>query len=168
MISRRTLALANYIIHSFNVSGRNLTHLKLQKLVYITHGWYLYALDRVLVEDEIEVWAYGPVITALYHQFKHYGKEPISILSERIKTDGITIVSEGCPELVNDIDYDTIKRVADIVIDKYGSLSGESLSYLCNRKKTPWWQVKEESGYNSIINNSVVKRYYTNLAEKIR
>jgi uncharacterized phage-associated protein len=53
-------------------------HMKLQKLVYITHGWHLAVTGEPLIEEVVYAWPYGPVIPPLYHQLKGCGARPIA------------------------------------------------------------------------------------------
>jgi len=51
-----------------------ISNLKLQKLVYYAQGFFLAIFDRPLFEDKIEAWTHGPVVPALYHKYKNYGR----------------------------------------------------------------------------------------------
>ena len=74
-------AVANYFLRLGRDSGEEITPLKIQKLVYIAHGYHLAftASDNSpnglpLVDDEFaEAWQYGPVFPSLYHHFKRFG-----------------------------------------------------------------------------------------------
>ena len=78
-------APANYFIGKY---GRfKISPLKLQKLVYISHGWHLAIFDRELVDDEYaEAWQYGPVFPSLYHEFTEFGANPMANLERFIPT----------------------------------------------------------------------------------
>ena len=58
------------------------------------------------------------------------------------------------------------------IIDKiwghYGKLSGSKLSDLTHQKDTPWHIAYYEDGRNAVIKNSSIKRYYRDLAMKIK
>jgi uncharacterized phage-associated protein len=43
-----------------------LTVMKLLKLVYIAHGWYLAFADKPLISEKVEAWDYGPVRASAY------------------------------------------------------------------------------------------------------
>ena len=51
-------------------AGDLMSNLKLQKLVYYAQGCALALLDRPLFPEAIEAWAHGPVVPALYHEYK--------------------------------------------------------------------------------------------------
>jgi len=44
--------------------------MKLQKLVYYAHGWHLALNNEPLIDEQVECWQYGPVISSLFHEFK--------------------------------------------------------------------------------------------------
>lgn len=77
--------IANYIVWRHRDEDHFLTHLKLQKIMYYVVAKYLKDKDKLLFEDPIYKWQYGPVIKPVYHQFKLFGKskikEPVSYLS---------------------------------------------------------------------------------------
>lgn len=54
-----------------------LTHLRLQKLLYLAQGWSLAMRNKALFNERIEAWAHGPVVPAVYKEFKLYGEKPI-------------------------------------------------------------------------------------------
>ena len=52
--------------------------LKLQKLVYLAHGWSLVFSKSPLIADTIQAWRYGPVVPVLYREYKKFGASPIT------------------------------------------------------------------------------------------
>lgn len=54
-------------------AGDVMSNLKLQKLVYYAQGFSLALFDKPLFSERIEAWVHGPVIPALYHEYKGYG-----------------------------------------------------------------------------------------------
>ena len=52
--------------------------MKLQKLVYLAHGWHLAFLGTPLIQEGIEAWRYGPVVPSLYRKFKDFRSNPIT------------------------------------------------------------------------------------------
>ena len=65
--------VADYFITIVDEScGEDLTHLKLQKLVYYAQGFHLGLFDKPLFEEPIEAWTHGPVVPYLYHKYKIY------------------------------------------------------------------------------------------------
>lgn len=54
-------------------AGDTISNLKMQKLLYYAQGHYLAIFDKVLFDDDIEAWKYGPVVKNVYDVFKVYG-----------------------------------------------------------------------------------------------
>lgn len=55
----------------------SLTNLKLQKILYYAQGWYIANFNKLLFDDPIEAWEFGPVIPNVYHEYKRYRNRPI-------------------------------------------------------------------------------------------
>ena len=73
--------IANEFLRLANAQGNSVTHMKLQKLVYLAHGWHLALCDgATLINEQIEAWDHGPVIRALYAAFASYGRHIIDDL----------------------------------------------------------------------------------------
>jgi len=53
------------------------SHMKLQKLIYISNGISLALNDEPLINEHIEAWPYGPVVSSVYHTFKIFGNSNI-------------------------------------------------------------------------------------------
>jgi len=60
--------LAYYIINSKKYT--NLSHLKLQKLLYYIQSWHLVFFDKKLFDDDFQAWVHGPVSRKIYDTFK--------------------------------------------------------------------------------------------------
>ncbi len=76
---RSAFASANYIIENLHKHGvRDLTNLKLQKLLYFAYGMHIAVYEEPLFESEIQAWRLGPVIPDVYNEFKDRGSMPIS------------------------------------------------------------------------------------------
>jgi uncharacterized phage-associated protein len=84
VMSYSVATVANAFIDIVANNGFYLTNLKLQKLVYFAHGWYLAFTDTPLIDDEVQSWKYGPVIQSLHYELKHYGSGHIT---KKIPTD---------------------------------------------------------------------------------
>lgn len=58
--------LADYILEQHGP----MSHLKLQKLLYLVEGYHLAYFGEELVEDNFEAWAHGPVSRRIYDSLK--------------------------------------------------------------------------------------------------
>ena len=66
------IAVANCFLDIADAQSRPITPLKIQKLVYIAHGWHLAIYEEPLIVELVEAWKWGPVIPLLYHEFKNF------------------------------------------------------------------------------------------------
>lgn len=75
---------AKYIISYFNENKKEVTNLKLQKLLYFLEAIYMVLEDEnSLFDEEFYAWDFGPVNDKVYQIYKFYGNFPIS-LDEKI------------------------------------------------------------------------------------
>lgn len=59
-------------------SGWSMSHLYMQKLLYIAHMFHLGQHDgEPLLDGHFEAWDYGPVHPVLYHKAKVFGADPV-------------------------------------------------------------------------------------------
>ena len=54
-----------------------LSHLRLQKLLYYVQGWSLALRDQPMFDDKIEAWVHGPVVPSVYPEFADFGFQTI-------------------------------------------------------------------------------------------
>ena len=154
-------AVANYFLSKYGKHG--ITPLKMQKLVYVAHGWHLAFHDEPLVDDEYaEAWEYGPVFSSLYHEFKHRGRLPIVEPATDLDSD----LNEMAPKIPKS-DKQT-RRLLDKVWDVYGERSGLELSRMTHRRDSPWATTRERSGgrKNANIRDEDIMAYYKTLREQ--
>jgi uncharacterized phage-associated protein len=72
------IAAANWFIEQNRIDQSELTHLKIQKMLYFVQGWHLAYYDIPLFVDPIEAWKYGPVVTSVYYAISSRRDEVIS------------------------------------------------------------------------------------------
>ena len=147
-----TTTVFNVANHILQGSENKFDLLKLIKLCYLCHGWYLAYHETPLFDERIEAWRYGPVIPELYYALKHFrGKSlPAGCLEK------LAIKQE---ELSEDM-----KKLIDAVIDYYGKYTGVELSALTHRKGSPWARTYsgEKQPWISIP-NSMIKDHFNEL-----
>ncbi len=136
-------AVANRFLALARRDGAPIDHLKLQKLIYCAHGWYLAFTGRPLLQEHVEAWQYGPVIPTVYHIFKRFGGDPIDQPAFRHALDPLrSSVVHFAPYEVVPGSYE--ERVIDEVWKAYGKYSGTELSNLTHREGTAWYRMREE------------------------
>jgi uncharacterized phage-associated protein len=159
--------IANEFLKIAKEKGDALTPMKLQKLVYFAHGWYLALTGQPLTSERIEAWKYGPVIPALYHEFKIFGTDPITSSATAFELVGgkaafkITNLDE-CGADQEEIDK--VKSLIARVYDVYGQFSAVRLSNSTHMLGTPWQQVYREGVKQLAIPDEIIKRYFQGLA----
>ena len=158
------IAVANAFIEKANArSIKDLTPMKLQKLVFYAHAWSLVMDNCPLVNDKVYAWPYGPVIESIYHEFKGYG-------STNINRPGTEFVLDDDPKAIVKAKYvapqvpsDDVKTnsLVDVILDAYGNESAISLSNLTHRPGSAWASTQDFHGggtiRNYIIPNEVIR-----------
>ena len=161
------LAIANAFLDCAEKEERTMSPLKIQKLVYIAHGWHLGILDSPLIAERIEVWRWGPVISSIYHEFKHFGNQAITGRGTIPKKVGYGEYKRGMDiEFVEpriDENDEIRKKFIERVWELYGKYTGIQLSNLTHDKDTPWYKAKSDD--QAVIDDAAICEYYKNLAK---
>lgn len=158
-------AIANLLIDHAKNLGEEIDQMKLQKLVYISHGWSLALFDEELINEPVQAWRHGPVIPTLYHEFKHCGRKPISDHAVDIDFDMDSLdFIEITPE-VSGTDNRT-KTLIERIWKKYGDLTGPQLSNLTHMEGTPWSEKYSPERNGIMIDNKTIKKHFKRLAKK--
>lgn len=155
--------IANEFLRRAEKEGIELTHMQLQKLVYLAHGWTLAVLDQPLVSDSAEAWDYGPVFRDLYRSLRRYGPKPVTHLIRQ--KDLIPFPFEDRNEVVSAEFSDPEKAVIDEVFRVYGRLPAFKLSALTHESDTPWAEVYGRHGKNAPISNQAIKNYFVRVGQ---
>ena len=129
------------------LSGWSLTHLKLQKLLYLAHMVYLGRNNEPLINEEyFEAWTYGPVLPSLYKKLNFFGNNPISNIFYNA-----THLDEKREESI------LLKEIHDF----FGNKEGWELVGLTHHPKGAW--AKNYVPYRNITisNDDILKEYQT-------
>ena len=157
-------AVANEFLDLAAKSGKSLTQMQLQKLVYIAHGWSLAINNEPLTVDQPQAWDYGPVYPELWEALRKYGK---SIVSDKIKVGdfGFGIFSEKSDDYVTANLTDKQSELISKVYDVYGGFHAFQLSTMTHQEGTPWHKIfVEECIKRGTILNDLIKEYFVDLA----
>lgn len=157
-------AVANYFLELAERQGKKLDAMKIQKLVYLAHGWHLAITGKPLITERVEAWLYGPVVRSLYSAFRDAGSGPITrpacdpdFVSGRVV---LTV-----PRIDDSADPET-RQILDEVWRVYGDFSAIQLSNLTHQPDTPWakiWNASEDKN-GLIIDDDLIKQYFVNQA----
>lgn len=121
------MEIANFIIWLTNnrLGRRNLTPLKLQKILYYVQATFLAAHGRPLFAEAIQKWQYGPVVPSVYFEFKDYGishiDSPRSTFSFQNATGGLDFAfTEFNPQgiLTDTLVSNHITQVVEHLVDE--------------------------------------------------
>lgn len=157
-----TVAIANYFIGKAQSEGICITPMKLLKLVYIAHGWHLGLYDRPLIGEEVQAWQYGPVVSSVYHDFKHYG-------SGNITRQHMISGPDGNP-IIPTVTHSKVSVFLDKVWEAYKHYNGWQLSDITHQPGTPWDIVWRQNGGSerrgSPIPQQLIADYYKKLATR--
>ena len=140
-----------FLKRSEELPEEGLNSMKLNKMVFLAHGWTLGIHGNLLLDENVEAWPYGPIIRSLYFHFIEYGKGIIPYFD-----------NEALPE-----DEFTKKEhaVLNSIWKAYKDWTGPSLSELTHKPQSPWWKTWYLWGGNkrrgTIISNSEIKFYYS-------
>ncbi len=150
------LAIANYFVQRFGAAD-GIEHMKLQKLVYCAHGWWLTQTNaQALVTEKPEVWRFGPVFPSLYQALKIFGREPIRAPQSRSPFE--------VPETISNDDKH-IMSLLDWVWNRYGHRSSFYLSDMTHKPGTPWHRVASEHNFSVPMGMDIPNEY---IAEEFR
>lgn len=125
------MATAYDVAHSFILldqqnDGEGISNLKLQKLAYYAQGFFLALFGKHLFAEPIEAWAHGPVVPALYHEYKQYGSDYVPI------PDGFSFDAVTQDELI------LIQEVYEV----FGQFSAWRLRNMTH-EESPWIEHEE-------------------------
>ena len=128
----------------------SMTAMKLQKLVYYSQAWSLAWDDDRMFPEEIQAWANGPVVPALFRE--HQGK---------FRVNGDTFPNGG-PHVLTEVQEST----CDAVLAFYGDKSPQWLSDLTHME-SPWQDARSglpaEARSGAVISLESMAEYYSSL-----
>jgi uncharacterized phage-associated protein len=135
--------VANDFLDLARRDGEILDPMKIQKLVYLAHGWHLALHGPALIKQQVEAWPYGPVIRTLYDEFKKYRASPITE-NARVPEDAASIDENA-------------HRLIEAVWSKYRPYSAIQLSMFTHESGYAWDLTIKDHGPYSTIPNEVIR-----------
>ena len=172
-----SLAVANRFIDLAQSEGlTDLTPMKLLKLVYFAHGWHLGIMGKPLVDDRVEAWKFGPVMTRLYCEIKQYGTRHISRKLEDFGESSPSDIPMLVPVefLVKNSEDERALDIINLVWEAYKGITAMQLSNLTHLPGAPWSQTveAEKKKYkgllptNTVIPTDCIRAYFKSLVDK--
>jgi uncharacterized phage-associated protein len=164
MIGYPVEAGANSVLKATEDRGIKTSPMKLQKLLYLMHGYYIALTGKPLVDEEFEAWPYGPVAPTIYHDLKKFGGGtiPSGCRLNRLNVETFEFETPSFPD-----DDEQAKKVLSFVLSTYGAQTAVYLSDLTHKVGSPWERVKRENPYlrNVSIKNEMIKDYFSALVK---
>jgi uncharacterized phage-associated protein len=158
--------IANEFIRLANGDNLSLTHMQLQKLVYIANGWNLAINGEALTYDEPKAWDFGPVYSELWNALRQYGRSPVARLIRNREYIPGAFDDEPDADATRELS-DAERAVIKRVYRDYGKFPAFQLSALTHREGTPWTQIyKNGEGKFDEIPNGLIREHFVELAAK--
>ena len=140
--------------------------MKLNKIIYIAHGTNLAANDFPLIDELVQAWKFGPVVSSIYHKLKYFGMFKITDEIPEIDLDDHGRIVENNYK----IDNKNILHLLTKTWDNYKKYSGFQLSNWTHLPESPWYKIWfEDGGKNQrekLIPNELIKSYFLTLSKK--
>lgn len=154
-MARDAIEIADYFIERSDCTK---THMQIQKMVYMSHGYMLGVYHTPLISNPVEAWDHGPVIPSMYQRFKKHGHNPIERHTE----------SPQVPFTTQEMD------VLNFVWNKHNRHCGYYLSRLTHSdgtgRPTPWESARAKYGDHkrAPITNDMTEQYYSRVYEEMQ
>ncbi|WP_164118879.1 type II toxin-antitoxin system antitoxin SocA domain-containing protein [Sphingorhabdus sp. Alg239-R122] len=139
----------------------DISPMKLQKLLYYTNGWWLALRGKPLLNENPQVWRYGPVFSILYSTFSRFGHDNIG---QPVPAGPFG----GEPPALED-NGDDVRAFLEWVWGEHGTKTAGQLSDETHAIGTPWRQIAEQHNFRvprfTEIPPHLDHAYFSRLAE---
>lgn len=139
----RAMAVANWFLEKSWATGIPCDQMKLYKLVYYAHAWYLGNGKGELFPEDIEAWPHGPVVRDLYGEFREFRAGVINRLGKRLEID-----EQGATSFVNPKHDGSLDDFFGSVWEAYKAQTGIQLSNGTHEAGEPWNIVASNYDFN--------------------
>ena len=125
--------LTEYILAKYG----NMSHLKLQKLLYYVQAFHLAYFSSPLIDDDFEAWLHGPVSKKIFDKVKDF-----SLLYNDIEFKGDR--DKIIDAITHQLTSDQITLIDDVLVE-YSTKTGQQLENLTH-SEDPWILARKECG----------------------
>ncbi len=145
--------VSDYFLGTFDAeSGDNISHKKLQKLLYYAQGFHLAMHDgKTLFSNPIEAWEQGPVVRQVYEVYSGSSWQALN------RPDGFEIYMYLPEE----------RELLDAVYRVYGKFSAGALSEMTHQE-SPWlstYDLAKGGRQSTPIERAKIRSYFTTIVE---
>jgi uncharacterized phage-associated protein len=151
--------VANWFLHQGRMEEIPIDDIKLQELLYCLQGWFLAGQGEPAIEEEFEAWTLGPVVPAVYHQFKARGGEPIPFSWASV--DASYRASSRVDQAIVEKYWKTVSSVWE----QYKYQSAPQLSAYIHKADGPW--AKARAVKSRAIPNDDIRDYFLWIAASL-
>ncbi|MFC6465146.1 Panacea domain-containing protein [Marinilactibacillus sp. GCM10026970] len=149
-------------VATFILALKSMSHLKLQKLLYLAYADYLSRYKEPLFKDDIVSYKYGPIVEKVYQLFKKYGAEEITDSEKYAFCVKDTVVPPLLMKLSNsNKGEEAIESILN-TIDHYESYTANQLVTLTHSKDSPWSKTYSTDQKNTVIIDENILKYHVN------
>lgn len=136
--------------------------MKLQKLLYYANGWWLATEGEPLLNENPQVWRYGPVFRWLYSSLSGFGHGNIGGPVSPGPFAG------GKPTLEGEEGADRVRALLEWIWNEHGHKTAIQLSDETHAPGTPWRKIAEKYNFRVPTNKEIPPSedwaYFSNLA----
>ena len=146
--------VARYTVNYCNEKNYGISNLKLQKVLYFIQAYFLIQEKVPCFREEIQAWAFGPVVAEVYEEFECSGSCDIPyIKTYRIFRDRGLFSLERY-EFDDSIIPVAAKRTINRVVDRFAGYSATDLTEITMRQG-PWENAYVPGEQNEITTESI-------------
>jgi len=130
--------VADYVVKLANDLGDEITHLRLQKILYYIQGTFLALKGEPAFSEEILAWKLGPAVHSVFSVYTKYDKDPIP--------------SPKATIIISDTDQLFIKEI-------YNRYHDYTTTQLVSKthNEAPW----KNSSESGVISNESIRSFFT-------
>lgn len=149
---------AYYLINKFNMDGKKVTNMYIQKLMYLFEAYYMNVYNETLYNCVFKALTFGPIALPLYEKFRKFVNESIE-LTEKDIIEGKRISAEK-------------KELLDYIYEIFKDVSEEDLTKIIGMEDSPWKNIlaKKENienvGANIDIDKDLLKEWFNKIFVK--
>ncbi len=136
-----------FINHVDRSAGDDITHLKLQKLLYYAQAWHLGNYGKPLFAEDMQAWTHGPVVPSVWQHYRDFGWQSLSPENTKISLNA------------------KLEKFLEAIYDTYGKYTAKNLEVMTH-KELPWKKTRGdlplEAKCTTPISKKLMCEYYGN------
>lgn len=150
-----------YDVAKFILTLQQVSHLKLQKLLYYAYAEFLLRTQKKLFNEQIVAFAYGPVVEEVFHKFRKHGSTPIDFKEDEsfyLQAAQSTFTPSFVRMLSTEDGITAIECIIEVV-NKYKKFTALQLVDKTHIEGGPWQRVYRD-GANSAISDEMIVNFH--------